>query len=136
MSSAADRIRESALKIRAAADADNDNSKDPAPTSNTTKRDAREQPTSTDRSPTEPERRRTETAGGGPVFAPRQKPIRRTVDLAPDMHDELDTWQRKTAREIGRARVTGQDVVTSLIAELLTNDDLGRAIRDRIYRAG
>ena len=60
---------------------------------------------------------------------PLHRPVRRTVDLSPARHDQLDEWQRETARELGRARVTGQDVLRTLVARLLTDETLARKIR-------
>lgn len=60
---------------------------------------------------------------------PLHRPVRRTVDLSPARHDKLDEWQRETARELGRARITGQDVLNALVARLLTDETLARKIR-------
>ena len=73
----------------------------------------------------------------------RQKPeqpsrgqrIRRTVDLSPGTHRALDIWQREAADRLGVARVTGQEVLTALIDQLLVDPKLTaqitRAIKDR-----
>ena len=68
------------------------------------------------------------------MFALRQKPVRRTVDLTPAAHSKLDDWQRKTAREIGVARVSGQEVLAALVDEFLENPDLASVVRDSIWR--
>lgn len=68
-----------------------------------------------------------------PVVAPRKKNIRRTVDLSPDQHDRLEIWQRQTARQLGRARVSGQEVLSTLVDRLLEDDDLAREIRAKIH---
>lgn len=79
--------------------------------------------------------RKTESSSGTPLmFAPRQKPVRRTVDLTPAAHSKLDDWQRKTAREIGVARVSGQEVLAALVDEFLENPDLASVVRDSIWR--
>lgn len=62
----------------------------------------------------------------------RAKPVRRTVDLSPAHHAELDAWCAETARQLGRARVTGQDVLRSLVAELLSDETTARKIRQRL----
>lgn len=62
----------------------------------------------------------------------RAKPVRRTVDLSPAHHAELDTWCAETARQLGRARVTGQDVLRSLVVELLSDETTARKIRKRL----
>lgn len=60
---------------------------------------------------------------------PRVKPIRRTVDLPAEHHRQLDAWCSETARELGRARVTGQDVLRTLVAELLRDETTARKVR-------
>jgi hypothetical protein len=53
---------------------------------------------------------------------------RRTVDLTPAQHRALDLWQREAADRLGLARVTGQEVLTALIDQLLTNRELSAQI--------
>lgn len=60
---------------------------------------------------------------------PRVKPVRRTVDLPAAHHAELDAWCAETARQLGRARVTGQDVLRTLVAELLRDETTARKVR-------
>ncbi|MEB3984041.1 hypothetical protein OQ968_22595 [Mycobacterium sp. 663a-19] len=50
--------------------------------------------------------------------------IRRTVDLSAGQHRALDTWQREAADRLGVARVTGQEVLTALIDQLLSDPRL------------
>lgn len=59
----------------------------------------------------------------------RSRPVRRTVDLSPVHHQRLTQWCAETAVELGSARVTGQDVLRSLVARLLTDETLARKIR-------
>jgi hypothetical protein len=60
---------------------------------------------------------------------------RRTVDLPAATHRALDIWQREAADRLGVARVTGQEVLTALIDQLLADpklaDQIVRAIQDR-----
>lgn len=63
------------------------------------------------------------------VPAVRVKRVRRTVDLYAAQHAELDMWCTETARELGRARVTGQAVMEALVRRLLTDETLARKIR-------
>ncbi|OBK91664.1 hypothetical protein A5645_02145 [Mycobacterium asiaticum] len=53
---------------------------------------------------------------------------RRTVDLSPATHRALDIWQRDAADRLGLARVTGQDVITALIEQLLVDPNLSAQI--------
>lgn len=62
-----------------------------------------------------------------PVLA---KPIRSTVDLPPARHRSLKAWSAETATEIGRARVTTQEVINALVHRMLTDETLARKIRD------
>jgi hypothetical protein len=41
-------------------------------------------------------------------------------------------WLNEAAAELGRARVTGQDVLRALVVELLTDDELSCRIRQVI----
>jgi len=58
----------------------------------------------------------------------RSTRTRRTVDLSPGQHRALDIWQREAADRLGRARVTGQEVLTALIDQLLTDPRLSAEI--------
>jgi hypothetical protein len=70
-----------------------------------------------------------------PSEAPRIQRTRRTVDLPAATHRALDIWQREAADRLGVARVTGQEVLTALIDQLLADPKLAtqivRAIQDR-----
>jgi hypothetical protein len=65
----------------------------------------------------------------------RTQRTRRTVDLSAATHRALDIWQREAADRLGVARVTGQEVITALIDQLLVDPKLTaqitRAIKDR-----
>ncbi len=66
-----------------------------------------------------------------PLPAPaavRQKNVRRTVDLSPTTHRSLDNFQRDTADRLGLARVTGQDVLAALVDRLLADSELAEQI--------
>lgn len=67
--------------------------------------------------------------------APRIQRTRRTVDLPAATHRGLDIWQREAADRLGVARVTGQEVLTALIDQLLADpklsDQIIRAIQER-----
>jgi hypothetical protein len=65
----------------------------------------------------------------------RTQRTRRTVDLPAPTHRALDIWQREAADRLGVARVTGQEVLTALIDQLLADpklaDQITRAIQTR-----
>lgn len=67
--------------------------------------------------------------------AARTQRTRRTVDLPAATHRALDIWQREAADRLGVARVTGQEVLTALIDQLLVDPKLTaqitRSIKDR-----
>ena len=54
----------------------------------------------------------------------RAQRTRRTVDLPAPTHRALDIWQREAADRLGVARVTGQEVLSALIDQLLTDPKL------------
>jgi hypothetical protein len=58
----------------------------------------------------------------------RSPRTRRTVDLSPGQHRALDIWQREAADRLGVARVTGQEVLTALIDQLLSDPRLSAEI--------
>lgn len=68
-----------------------------------------------------------------PVIAPRQKDIRKNVDLSPDQNDRLGDWQRAAARELGVARVTAQDVLVALVERLLADPDLSEQVKKDLH---
>jgi hypothetical protein len=72
------------------------------------------------------------SAGDQPARIQR---TRRTVDLPAATHRALDIWQREAADRLGVARVTGQEVLTALIDQVLADpklaDQIIRAIQDR-----
>jgi hypothetical protein len=65
----------------------------------------------------------------------RGQRTRRTVDLPAGTHRALDIWQREAADRLGVARVTGQEVLSALIDQLLVDPKLAaqiiRAIESR-----
>ncbi len=63
-----------------------------------------------------------------PPAPTRDRRTRRTVDLPLATHRALDIWQREAADRIGVARVTGQEVFTALIDQLLIDPKLSAEI--------
>ncbi len=66
--------------------------------------------------------------GQVPAQRTRDQRTRRTVDLSLATHRALDIWQQKAADQLGVARVTGQEVFTALIEQLLTDPKLSAQI--------
>ncbi len=66
----------------------------------------------------------------GQAAAPttRDRRTRRTIDLPLATHRALDVWQREAADRMGVARVTGQEVLTALIDQLLVDPKLSSQI--------
>ena len=58
----------------------------------------------------------------------RSSKTRRTVDLSPAQHRALDIWQREAADRLGLARVTGQEVLSALVDQLLSDPKLSAQI--------
>ena len=57
-----------------------------------------------------------------------QRTTRRTVDLSLATHRALDIWQQRAADQLGVTRVTGQEVFTALIEQLLADPKLSAQI--------
>jgi hypothetical protein len=58
----------------------------------------------------------------------RSDAVRVTVDLPPTQHRALQAWTADAAETLGRARVTKQDVLTTLVARLLADPALADQI--------
>lgn len=75
---------------------------------------------------------RATAESGRPATAPRAKPVRLSVDLAPAAYRGLIDYCHQSAEEIGVARVNGVDVLRALLAELSGDQDLAARVRGRI----
>lgn len=67
--------------------------------------------------------------------APLSKPVRSTVDLPPARHAAFKSWCAESAVELGRSRVTTQDVMRVLVGRLLTDEAFANRIRDDLRQA-
>lgn len=76
--------------------------------------------------------RSSATGGGGPAVAPRAKPVRLSLDLAPAAYRDLQQFCTAAAIALERPRVTGVDVLRSLLAELSEDEDLAARVRSRL----
>jgi hypothetical protein len=64
--------------------------------------------------------------------APRTKPVRLSVDLAPTAYRELQEFCTAAAVALERPRVAGVDVLRSLLAELAEDEDLAERVQGRL----
>lgn len=64
----------------------------------------------------------------------RVKPVRATVDIPAGNFAKLKAWQGETAVQLGKSRVTNQDVLEALVERLLTDETLARKIRDDLRK--
>ncbi len=67
-----------------------------------------------------------------PPRAPRTRPVRQTVDLAPHRHHELAAWRMETALALGKSRLTTQDVLSAAVDVLLDDPTVARRVRARL----
>ena len=73
------------------------------------------------------------STGGKPAGpAPRAKPVRLSVDLAPAAYRELQEFCNAAAIALERPRVAGVDVLRSLLAELAEDETLGARVQARL----
>lgn len=63
-----------------------------------------------------------------PIPVREPKPVRLTVDISPGRHAALQQWCLDAVPGVGRPRVAGQQVMRALLARLLTDERLSRAI--------
>ncbi len=70
------------------------------------------------------------TRSAGP--APRAKPVRLSVDLAPAAYRELQEFCTAAAVALEQPRVAGVDVLRSLLAELAEDQDLAARVQARL----
>ncbi|MGI9092142.1 MAG: hypothetical protein ACR2FF_01555 [Mycobacteriales bacterium] len=74
----------------------------------------------------------TPPPAGGPAPAPRAKLVRLSLDLAPAAYRELQEFCSATAVALERPRVTGVEVLRSLLAELAEDEALGQRVQARL----
>jgi hypothetical protein len=55
-------------------------------------------------------------------------PVRRAVMLPYSEHMRLSSWCQATAAELGLSRITGQDVLRTLVVRLLTDPSLANEL--------
>ncbi len=65
-------------------------------------------------------------------LAPRSKPVRLSLDLAPTAYRDLQAFCTAAAVALERPRVAGADVLRGLLAELAEDDALAARVRSRL----
>lgn len=81
--------------------------------------------------------RRTEP-GAAPAgeTAVRSKPVRITVDLAPDLYKQLTRWAGETALELDRPRLPQAEVIRACIRALTDDPDVREAVLKELRADG
>lgn len=126
MTTAAERLRQSAQKANSAAAAKGIERGGQADQGAAGDSESREPAPPTKSKPAARSNTRT------PARQVRQIDVKKTLALSPTMNGELADWQNAAARELGLARVTAQEVLQSLVAELLTEPGLASRVKDRL----
>jgi hypothetical protein len=97
--------------------------------------------TAADRLRAQQQRAAERRAAASPVVKPvdrpvqRTKPVRMTLDLAPDLHARFARWCTETAPKLGeRANLPGVEVVRLLLGRLLADEDLQRSVIEDLRR--
>ncbi len=69
--------------------------------------------------------------------AVRVKPVRQTLDLAPDHYERLHAWSAETARGLGvmPSKVNAQTTLRALVARMLDDPELATAVREDVKRS-
>ncbi|MEZ0366158.1 hypothetical protein ACAG26_21025 [Mycobacterium sp. pUA109] len=62
------------------------------------------------------------------IGQPSERRTRRTVDISRETHRALDSWQLDAASRLGVTRVTGQEVLSALVDQLLSDPELSAQI--------
>jgi hypothetical protein len=81
--------------------------------------------------PTEDEgEQRRMPAAPSPDRVARTKPVRISLDLAPQLYRDLTEWNGQTADALGRSRITHADTLRSLVRRLLNDPELAASVVD------
>lgn len=72
------------------------------------------------------------------AFPPRTRDVRMTVDLSPALYQKISAYPLEVGlpQMTGRARVPVVEVFRALVEELAENEDLRRAVANRVRRNG
>lgn len=78
-------------------------------------------------------RKQTSTARPvGSAAAPRSKPVRVSVDLAPNAYRSLGIYCSEAAVELGRLKVTNVEAFRAFVALLDTDPEVRRRVTDEL----
>ena len=79
----------------------------------------------------------------GPEPAPERGPVRQTVDVSAERHDELATWRIETALALGRrpgrsnaVGLTVQELLVAVVDVLLDDPSVARRVRAHLEMGG
>ncbi len=81
------------------------------------------------RGSSEPAADATTPPAAPPPAAPRSRPARLTLDLAPVQHRALTVWCSDTAYELGLTKVPATSVLRLLVGQLVSDPELAARIR-------
>lgn len=64
----------------------------------------------------------------------RVRPIKVSLELAPELHAEFVRWCMDAARELGRGRVNSTEPLRVLVRRLLADEELSRVVMEALRR--
>lgn len=66
--------------------------------------------------------------------AQRVRPVKMSLELAPELHAEFVRWCMDAARELGRGRVNSTEPLRVLVRRLLVDEALAAEVREALRR--
>lgn len=78
--------------------------------------------------PAADEGERTPAVTPSPERVARTRPVRVSLDLAPQLYRDLSDWNGQTADALGRSRITHADTLRVLVRRLLNDPELAASV--------